>query len=296
MQGFNLDILTFLIFLPTAGAIIILLLPRGRDELYRVVALACSGTTFLASCPLFWLFDGRESGMQFEVKARWIQSIGAYYHVGIDGLSLLLVLLTTFLTAISILSSWRAITQRVKAYMACFLLLETGMIGTFVALDFVLFYIFWEAMLIPMYLLIGVWGGPDKIYAAVKFFLYTMVGSVLMLVGILVLYYQHGAQSFDVVWLIEQGGLAVRLQIWLFAAFGLAFAIKVPIFPFHTWLPDAHVEAPTAGSVILAGVLLKIGLYGFARFCLPLFPDAAQTLMPFIAVLAVVGIIYGACV
>lgn len=234
--------------------------------------------------------------MQFDVNVPWIRSIGASYHIGVDGLSLLLLLLTTFLTCISILSSWRAITERVKAYMACFLLLETGMIGTFVALDFVLFYVFWEAMLIPMYFLIGVWGGPDRIYAAVKFFLYTMFGSVLMLVGILVLYFHHGAESFDVVWLIEQGNLSVRLQMWLFAAFGIAFAIKVPIFPFHTWLPDAHVEAPTAGSVILAGVLLKIGIYGFARFCLPLFPDAAQVLTPLMAVLAIIGIIYGACV
>ncbi len=292
MEGSHLNILTFLIALPAVGAVIVLLLPRGRDELYRIVALAIAVTTFLVSCPLFWLFDTHESGMQFEVKAQWIPGLNVSYHVGIDGLSILLVLLTTFLTAISILASWSSITERVKAYMACFLLLETGMIGTFVALDLVLFYIFWEAMLIPMYFLIGVWGGPNRIYAAVKFFLYTMVGSVLMLVGILFLYYHHGAQSFDVVWLVEQGklagGLPVHLQLWLFAAFGLAFAIKVPLFPFHTWLPDAHVEAPTAGSVILAGVLLKIGIYGFARFCLPLFPDAAQVMMPFVATLAIV--------
>ncbi len=299
MPGFTLDILTLLIFLPAVGAVVILLLPRGRDELYRVVAFACAGTTFLVSCPLFWLFDGRESGAQFDVKVPWIPSIGASYHIGIDGLSLLLVLLTTFLTAISILASWRAITKRVKAYMACFLLLETGILGTFVALDLVLFYIFWEAMLIPMYFLIGVWGGPDRIYAAMKFFLYTMFGSVLMLVGILVLYFHQqaalGIQSFDVLKMLELN-LPMHLQLWLFAAFGVAFAIKVPLFPFHTWLPDAHVEAPTAGSVILAGVLLKIGIYGFARFCLPLFPAAAQVLMPYVAVLAVIGIVYGALV
>ncbi len=220
--------------------------------------------------------------------------------MGIDGISLLLVLLTTFLTVLCILCSWTAITFRVKEYMISFLFLETGMIGALVSLDLILFYVFWEVMLIPMYFLIGVWGDPKRrIYAAIKFFLFTMAGSVLMLVAILVLYFLNqrttGVSTFDVLELYK-AGLPVGTQYWLFGAFALAFAIKVPMFPFHTWLPDAHTEAPTAGSVILAGVLLKMGTYGFIRFAIPLFPNAAFDLLPLVSILALIGIIYGALV
>jgi NADH-quinone oxidoreductase subunit M len=227
-------------------------------------------------------------------------TLGVSFHVGIDGISLLLVLLTTFLTPIALASAWHAIEDRAKEFVITMLLLETGMLGVFVSLDLFLFFVFWEAMLIPMYLIIGVWGGSNRIYAAVKFVLYTMVGSALMLVAILALYYQHGAATgvytFDVPtlarWVLPPG-LGQNL---MFLAFALAFAIKVPLFPFHTWLPDAHVEAPTAGSVILAGVLLKMGTYGFLRFCLPFFPDASVTFAPLVFALAVVGIVYGAWV
>ena len=239
--------------------------------------------------------------MQFEQLVTWIPSIGVNYHVGIDGISLFLVLLTTFLTPITILSSWNSIDRRVKEYFIFLLLLETGMLGVFVALDLFLFYVFWEVMLVPMYFLIGVWGGERRIYAAVKFFLYTMTGSVLMLVAIIALYFFNGGTTFDYLTILSnvQTGkliLTVTEQSWLFLAFFIAFAIKVPLFPFHTWLPDAHVEAPTAGSVILAGVLLKMGTYGMVRFCLPLFSEATLEWTPWINGLAVVGIIYGALV
>jgi len=230
----------------------------------------------------------------------WIRSYGITYHFGIDGICLLLVLLTTFLTVVCVLSAFSAIQTRVKEFMIAFLFLETGMIGALVSLDLVLFYVFWEVMLVPMYLLIGIWGDPKRrIYAAVKFFIYTMVGSVLMLVAILALYFIHGKATgqytFDVLELYKFG-VPLGAQYWLFGAFALAFAIKVPMFPFHTWLPDAHTEAPTAGSVILAGVLLKMGTYGFIRFAIPLFPNAAVKLLPLVSVLALIGIIYGALV
>lgn len=239
--------------------------------------------------------------MQFEESAAWIPSMGIRYHVGIDGISLFLVLLATFLTPIAILSSWNSINERVKEYHVFMLLLETGMIGVFVALDLFLFYVFWEVMLVPMYFLIGVWGGQQRIYAAVKFFLYTMVGSVLMLVAIISLYFLNGATTFDfsvILTNIQNGTLILSgsQQHWLFLAFFLAFAIKIPLFPFHTWLPDAHVEAPTAGSVLLAGVLLKMGTYGIIRFCLPLFPEASIEFTPLISALAIIGIVYGALV
>ncbi len=238
--------------------------------------------------------------MQFVEDYWWVQSYGISYKLGIDGISLLLVLLTTFLTVLCILSSWKAIEDRVKEFMISFLFLETGMVGALVALDLILFYVFWEMMLIPMYLLIGVWGSPERrVYAAVKFFLFTMAGSVLMLVAILVLYFINlkatGKPTFDVLELYKLG-IPVETQYWLFGAFALAFAIKVPMFPFHTWLPDAHAEAPTAGSVILAGVLLKMGTYGFIRFAMPLFPKAAMDLLPLVCALALIGIIYGALV
>ncbi|MGA2262071.1 MAG: NADH-quinone oxidoreductase subunit M, partial [Acidobacteriota bacterium] len=239
--------------------------------------------------------------MQFEESVAWIEGGVIQHHLGIDGISLFLILLTTFLTPLAILSSWRAVSQRVKPYMICMLFLETGMLGVFSALDLVLFYVFWEVMLIPMYFLIGVWGGERRIYAAVKFILYTMVGSLLMLVAILYLFYLNGATTFDLPQIshnLAAGSIRIKTseEFWLFMAFLLAFAIKVPLFPFHTWLPDAHVEAPTAGSVILAGVLLKMGTYGLLRFCLPLFPTAAVTVAPYLSVLALIGIVYGALV
>jgi NADH-quinone oxidoreductase subunit M len=295
----GVPILTFLTFFPTVGALIILLLPSSKPRTVRVAAFLVSVITFAASIPLFTLFDSAAHGMQFVERAEWVKGLGISYHLGVDGISMLLILLTTLLTAVSILSSFSAITTRVKAYMVTFLLLETGMIGVFVSLDLFLFYIFWEVMLIPMYLLIGVWGGPRRVYAAVKFILYTVAGSLLMLVGILYLYFAHhtatGIYTFDLLALYDTP-LGQQAQLWIFGAFALAFAIKVPMFPFHTWLPDAHVEAPTAGSVILAGVLLKMGVYGFLRFAMPLFPDAALAYTPWIVGLAVIGIVYGALV
>jgi len=296
----GLPILSLLIFFPIVGAIVLLFINKENGRALRWVALIFSLIEFIFSLPLFFAFDSKTAAMQFVEDWWWIQSYGISYKLGIDGISLLLVLLATFLTILCIMCSWTAITFRVKEFMISFLFLETGMIGALVALDLVLFYVFWEVMLIPMYLLIGVWGDPKRrIYAAVKFFLFTMAGSVLMLVAILVLYFFNqkatGVSTFDVLELYKLG-LPVGTQYWLFGAFALAFAIKVPMFPFHTWLPDAHTEAPTAGSVILAGVLLKMGTYGFIRFAIPLFPKAAFDLMPLVSVLALIGIIYGALV
>ena len=298
MNGF--PIVSVVTFLPLAGVLLLLGVSRERLTTLRHLAFGVSLVTFLVSLLLYGHFQLNVPGMQFEERAAWVPDLGIQYYVGVDGISLLLVLLTTFLSAIAILSSYTAITTAVKEYMICMLLLETGMLGVFVALDLVLFYIFWEGMLIPMYFLIGVWGGPRRIYATLKFFLYTMAGGVLMLIGIISLYYLNGARpggeyTFD---LLKLYGLPLPLgtQLWLFLAFAVAFAIKVPMFPFHTWLPDAHVEAPTAGSVILAGVLLKMGTYGFLRFALPLFPEATRYFAPLFAWLAVVGIIYGALV
>ena len=299
MTILGVPLLSALIFLPLVGAAVVFLLPSARLGLVRWTAFAFATLTFVASIPLWTAFDTARRGMQFEEHVPWIAPLGISYHLGADGISALLILLTTFLSAISILSTFTAVTNRVKTYMATLLLLETGMIGVFASLDLVLFYIFWEATLIPMYLIIGVWGGPRRIYAAVKFILYTVAGSLLMLVAILYLYFAHHAASgqytFDLVKLYDTP-LGAQAQLWLFAAFALAFAIKVPMFPFHTWLPDAHVEAPTAGSVILAGVLLKMGTYGFVRFAMPLFPEATHTFAPWMIGLAVIGIIYGALV
>jgi NADH-quinone oxidoreductase subunit M len=269
------------------------------------LALAVSVLTFAVSILSLFSFKASQAHMQFEQAVPWIPSLGIHYHVGIDGISLFLVLLTTFLTPIAILSSWNSIDKRLKEYYLFMLLLETGMVGVFIALDFFLFYAFWEVMLVPMYFLIGVWGGQRRIYAALKFFIYTMLGSVLMLVAIISLYFFNetatGAGTFDfstILANIQSGRLVLSSvqQYWLFLAFFLAFAIKVPLFPFHTWLPDAHVEAPTAGSVLLAGVLLKMGTYGIVRFCLPMFPQATVEFTPLVSVLAVIGIIYGALV
>jgi NADH-quinone oxidoreductase subunit M len=300
MTILGIPILTLLIFFPILGAIVLLFINQEKAGTLRVVTLIFAIVEFIFSLPLFFAFDSKTAAMQFVEDWWWVEAYGISYKLGIDGISLLLVLLTTFLTVLCILCSWTAITFRVKEFMISFLFLETGMIGALVALDLVLFYVFWEVMLIPMYLLIGVWGDPKRrIYAAIKFFLFTMAGSVLMLVAILALYFigakALGKGTFDVLELYKLG-IPIGTQYWLFGAFALAFAIKVPMFPFHTWLPDAHTEAPTAGSVILAGVLLKMGTYGFIRFAIPLFPQAAFQLMPLVSVLALIGIIYGALV
>ena len=292
-------LLSAITFLPTVGALALLALDRGDEGRLRRVSLGVTATTFLVSCLLWIGFDRSQAGMQFVEQRAWVPAVGIAYHVGVDGISLLLILLTTFLTPLCLLAAETQITTRVKEFLIAMLLLETGMLGVFVALDLFLFFVFWEAMLIPMYLVIGVWGGPRRVYAAVKFILYTMAGSALMLVAILVLYYLNGratgVYTFDYDVLVRLP-IAPATQGWLFLAFALAFAIKVPMFPFHTWLPDAHVEAPTAGSVILAGVLLKMGTYGFLRFCLPLFPAAAVRFAPVIFLLALIGILYGAWV
>ncbi len=293
----NMPILSIITFLPLGGIVLLSLVNTERYQLIRCIAFATSLINFLISLPLFFQFDLTTWQMQFVEKTRWIDQFGISYHLGIDGISLLLVLITTFISPLVILSTWSSIKQSVKGFMVSLLMLETGMIGTFCALDFFLFYLFWELMLIPMYFIIGIWGGPRRIYAAVKFFIFTMSGSVLMLIAILVLYVvnqdQAGVRSFDIQRMYDLH-LSLETQMWLFSAFALAFAIKIPMFPFHTWLPDAHVEAPTAGSVILAGVLLKMGTYGFLRFCLPLFPLASVEFIPLIRALAVIGIVYGA--
>jgi NADH-quinone oxidoreductase subunit M len=294
----NCPILTVVTFLPLFGVIILLFINGEKQERIKRVALTIAIIDFVISLPLFFLFKTDSSEFQFVQNVPWIKEFGISYHIGIDGISLFLFLLTSFLTFICILASWN-IKDRVKEYMIAMLILETGMLGVFISLDLFLFYVFWELMLIPMYLIIGVWGGPRRIYAAVKFFVYTMAGSVLMLVAILVLYFKYynvtGEYTFDLL-KIYNLDIPLGAQFWLFLAFFFAFAIKVPMFPFHTWLPDAHVEAPTAGSVILAGVLLKMGTYGFVRFSLPLFPYASHQFVPLIACLAIVGIIYGALV
>ncbi|MGE0456050.1 MAG: NADH-quinone oxidoreductase subunit M [Vicinamibacteria bacterium] len=294
MNAVTSNLLSLLLLLPLAGAVVIALLPRAAVTLHKSLGVAVSLVVFALSLLLLRDFEPT-AAMQFAENRPWLPAWGISYHLGIDGLSLWLVILTTFLTPIALVGSWSSIGSRVKEFNVFMLLLETGMLGVFFALDLFLFYIFWEAMLIPMYFLIGIWGHDRRIYAAVKFFLYTMAGSVLMLVAFLVLYQASGTNSFDLLKL-QRVSLDPSLQGWLFAAFALAFAIKVPMWPFHTWLPDAHVEAPTAGSVILAGVLLKMGGYGFLRLAIPLFPDAAREFAPLIGVLAVVGIIYGALV
>lgn len=298
MELINYNILSIVTFLPLLGALVVFL---GPERLARQLAFGASLVTFIVSLHLWFHFDVTQGGMQYLARYHWVDALGITYSVGIDGVSLMLVLLTTFLTPLVILGAFTAVEKHVKAYMGLMLLLEVGMLGAFVALDMFLFYVFWEAMLVPMYILVGVWGGKRRIYAAIKFFLYTMVGSLLMLVAILWLYFayrdQVGGGAYSAYLLdLYKLDLPHTVQLWLFAAFALAFAIKVPLFPLHTWLPDAHVEAPTGGSVILAGVLLKMGTYGFFRFALPLFPWAAVEAAPYIRALAVIGIIYGALV
>jgi NADH-quinone oxidoreductase subunit M len=288
--------LTLVTFFPLVGVIVLLFLRPEQKNVARWVALVTSLITFGISLAVLAQFNPSNPDLQLVVDQAWIPISGweIHYFLGVDGLSILLLLLTTILTPISILSTWTAVEDRVRDFMVFFLLLEVGMVGVFLAQDLFLFYVFWEFTLVPMYFLIGIWGGPQRMYAAVKFFLYTMAGSILMLLAILWLGIYQG--SFQVPELIAKGGIPVNLQIWLFLAFAAAFAIKVPMWPLHSWLPDAHVEAPTAGSVILAGVLLKMGTYGFLRFNIPLFPQAAVQLAPWMAGLAVIGILYGAAV
>ena len=310
-------LLSLLIFLPVVGTLVVLFVPREKPAVIRWVTTLFAGAEFLLSVPL-WTFAGfRKSGdFFFRETHDWIPSLGAKYSLGVDGIAALLILLTTLLSFISVYASFSAITKREKEYYAFLLLLETGMVGVFCALDFFLFYVFWEVMLVPMYFLIGIWGGPRKLYAAIKFFLYTLAGSVVMLLAIIALYFFNTSgflwwkglgnpATFDIVhFQTIASSIPPDLQLWLFWAFFLGFAIKVPMFPFHTWLPDAHVEAPTAGSVILAGVLLKMGTYGFLRFSLPLCPDAIAsnarflglTTVGWVAALSIVGIVYGSMV
>ncbi len=295
----GLPLISIVTFLPVVGALIILFINKNEGKLIKATGIIVTTVDFFISLIFFFAFRAGNPDFQFVEKLPWITSWGINYYVGIDGISLFLVLLTTFITPITLLSTWKAIEKKEKEFVVFMLLLETAMLGAFVSLNLVLFYLFWELMLIPMYFIIGVWGGERRIYAAVKFFIYTAVGSLLMLLAILYIYYVHykqfGFYSFDYDDLFRIV-LSFKEQLLLFSAFGLAFAIKVPMFPFHTWLPDAHVEAPTAGSVILAGILLKMGTYGFLRFAMPLFPLAAQAAAPYIMALAVVGIIYGALV
>jgi NADH-quinone oxidoreductase subunit M len=290
----DFSLLSTLIIVPIIGTALLVVVPRENKALLKWIAFITTVANLAISLPLYFNFADGAPGYQFEEFAAWIPSLNINYHLGIDGLSLFLVLLTTFLSAVSVLSSWTAITEQVKEYLALMLLLETAMIGVFVSLDLFLFYLFWEASLIPMALLIGRWGGKRRIYASIKFILYTMAGSALMLVAALVLYIQGGTS--DLPTLVANLNLPVNLQVWLFFAFALAFAVKVPLFPLHTWLPAAHVEAPTAGSIILAGVLLKMGTYGFMRFAIPLFPEAVPFWSPLLVALAVIGILYGALV
>ncbi|MFH1634506.1 MAG: NADH-quinone oxidoreductase subunit M [Chloroflexota bacterium] len=295
-MNFILQPLTLVTFFPIMGVLVLLFLKPEQKNAHRWTALVTSLITFGISIAVLAQFNTSNPDLQMVINLPWIQVAGwnISYAMGVDGLSILLVLLTTFLTPISILSTWSAVEERVKDFMIFFLLLEVGMTGVFLAQDLFLFYVFWEFTLVPMYFLIGIWGGPQRMYAAVKFFLYTMAGSLLMLLAILWLgIYQH---TFSVPELIATGGIPADIQMWLFLAFAAAFAIKVPMWPLHSWLPDAHVEAPTAGSVILAGVLLKMGTYGFVRFNIPLFPEAAIKAAPWMALLAVIGIIYGAAV
>ncbi len=305
----NSYLLTLITLLPLVGAIALLFFKRdehANENGMKWTALIFSLATFAISVALPFGFN-KSGGLQFEQTAQWISAfnLGIRYHVGIDGLSLWLVVLTTFIVPVALIASWNSVHAKLREFLICLLALETGMIGVFVAMDMFLFYLFWEVMLVPMYLLIGIWGGERRIYAAIKFVIYTVIGSLLMLAGIIALYYLHGSAtgiySFDIATItndLKSGGFVLTLpqQIWLFWAFALAFLIKVPLFPFHTWLPDAHVEAPTAGSVILAGVLLKMGTYGLMRFNLPMFPDAARMYSTLICTLAIIGIIYGALV
>jgi len=291
--------LSIILFTPRAGALLLMFVNRRNEDAIRWIANIVAFIGFAVSIPLWFWFNPQIPDFQFVERAEWIPSVGAEYFLGVDGFSTLLILLTTMMGFIAVLSSWTAITERVKEFYIFLLVLQTGMLGAFMSLDFLLFFLFWEVMLVPMYFLIGIWGSSNRLYSAIKFFLYTLVGSVVMLLGILGLYfYNHGVTgmyTFDVTQ-YHRLDLPFNLQWWVFLAFFLGFAIKVPMFPFHTWLPDAHTDAPTAGSVILAAVLLKMGTYGFIRFSLPILPDATRYFVPMMVLLSIVGIVYGALV
>ena len=293
------SLLSLILFTPLVGALVILFVGKRQVDLIRWIANATAALGFLVSLPLWFVYDSANPDWQFVEQMEWIPSIGAQYFLGVDGFSVLLILLTTMMGVIAVLSSWNAIQTRVKEYYIFLLMLQTGMIGAFVALDFLLFFLFWEVMLVPMYFLIGIWGSDNRLYSAIKFFLFTLVGSVIMLLGILAVYFYHqdvtGVYTFDITQFHELN-IPYDLQWWIFLAFFLGFAVKVPMFPFHTWLPDAHTDAPTAGSVILAAVLLKMGTYGFIRFSLPILPEATQAFVPFVVLLSIIGIVYGALV
>jgi NADH-quinone oxidoreductase subunit M len=299
MTLFHNHLLSVILFTPLAGALLLLFVPRRHADAIRWIANLFGAAGLAVSLPLWFRFQPQGDTWQFVERGEWIPSIGASYFLGVDGLSALLVLLTTLIGAIAILSSWSSITERVKEYYIFLLVLQTGMIGAFVSLDSLLFFLFWEVMLVPMYFLIGIWGGGRRLYSAIKFFLYTLAGSVVMLLGILTLYfYGHtvtGVYTFDIT-KFQELAVPAGVQTWVFLAFFFGFAVKVPMFPMHTWLPDAHTDAPTAGSVILAAVMLKMGTYGFLRFSLPILPDATHQFVPLIAGLAIIGIIYGALV
>jgi NADH-quinone oxidoreductase subunit M len=299
MEFFRTHILSIVLFTPLAGAFVLLFVNKHKEDAIKWIANLFAFAGFLVSIPLWFWYDPLNPAWQFTERAPWIPQIGASYFLGVDGFAILLILLTTLMGTIAVLSSWAAITERVKEYYIFMLVLQTGMLGAFVSLDFLLFFLFWEVMLVPMYFLIGIWGGGRRLYSAIKFFLYTLVGSVVMLLGILALYFYYqsvtGVYTFDVT-LYQQMNVPADLQKWVFLAFFLGFAIKVPMFPFHTWLPDAHTDAPTAGSVILAAVLLKMGTYGFIRFSLPILPEATHAFVPMMATLSIVGIVYGALV
>ena len=288
-NSMGIPILSIVTFLPLLGAVILIFIKNNTAA--RWIALVFTVVDFLVAIPIMLNFDRTTHNMQFVEHYDWIQSWNITYYMGIDGISVLFIFLSALLGWICVLASWRSIEHKVKEFMMALLVMQTAMIGVFCALDFFLFYLFWEAMLIPMYLIIGVWGGKNRIYAAIKFFLYTLAGSVLMLIGIIALYFA-GGQTFNIIELMKYD-FPFAVQFWAFIAFFIAFAIKVPMFPFHTWLPDAHVEAPTAGSIILAGVLLKMGTYGLIRFNLTLFEDAARYFTPLIIVMSVISIIYG---
>jgi NADH-quinone oxidoreductase subunit M len=295
----NFPILSLILFTPLAGAVLLLFVGRKQENLIRWIANIVALLGFVVSVPLWFWYDPANARFQFVERIPWIPSVGAEYFLGVDGFSVLLILLTTMMGSIAVLSSWTAITERVKEYYIFLLVLQSGMIGAFVSLDFLLFFLFWEVMLVPMYFLIGIWGSDRRLYSAIKFFLYTLVGSVVMLLGILALYFHYHevtqVWSFDIT-KYQAANIPTGLQWWLFLAFFLGFSIKVPMFPFHTWLPDAHTDAPTAGSVILAAILLKMGTYGFIRFSLPILPDASRTFVPMMVTLSIIGIIYGALV
>src|SRR5687767_12395070 len=291
--------LSLILFTPLAGALALLFVNKQNENAIRWIANVVAFVGFAISIPLWFWFNPQTTDYQFVERLPWIPSVGAEYFLGVDGFSVLLILLTTLMGFIAVLSSWTAITERVKEFYVFMLVLQTGMIGAFVSLDFLLFFLFWEVIHVPIHFLIGSWGGGRRLYSAIKFFLYTLGGSVVMLLGILALYFYNqsvtGVPSFDITQ-FQQLSVPFAIQKWVFLAFFLGFAVKVPMFPFHTWLPDAHTDAPTAGSVILAAVLLKMGTYGFIRFSLPILPDASRYFVPMMAVLSIVGIIYGALV